>query len=142
MLNEGVDLNVFSDEYVTSLQGMAKKSGRLLEFCYLLNYLEIHGNKNFWESTNMIYKLIYNAFQQHRINFSGQDFCQMVNLMADKICLLSKSDIDRLELIADLRGRLPHFYKFKNHQHNLKKGLFTNVGAESEAFREKRHRSL
>ncbi len=110
LVYEALDCNVLDEAYMFDLKQLAKKSGRILEFTYLLNHLsKKNDNEHAWLSTEMVYQVFFHALQLNDKKFGPKAFEVLCKELQIQVCLLDLAHLKKLQTLANLNNRLPYF---------------------------------
>ena len=111
LLSTTLDLECFDIAFLKKLQKYVKKTFRILEFTYLVDFLskQIAGWENFWHINRRIYVTFGFALEQPKSNFSSEEFISLVNYLDQNILTLERSNFERLNAKAVLNNRKDDF---------------------------------
>lgn len=104
-----LDCNVLDEAYILDLKQVVKKSGRILEFTYVLKHLSKKDEGQCFLSNNMVYQVLFHAFQLNDRKFCLQSFKVLCMELQFKLCLLDLAQLKRLRTLACLNNRIPCF---------------------------------
>lgn len=111
-LNLSLNVVVMHDVYLTDLQIKAKRSGRIVEYALLIDWLEKQFLRSIWTQEGKVFYLIFHALQQPLSKFDGDQFLALLRILNYKLCLITEHQHIRLGHLSVLSGREKEYIKF------------------------------